>query len=141
MPGVSFVGHTCRQNSIAQDVTPQIAASHLGLFCLLGGISSKNEIKKNKITPDTPQNESRLAQLIKLGKSIRQIWVKKTRDALYYRLLRSWSAPLFLHMKTVNFLAHMLNTLTTIREETSGYQRKDYTTNWAKSHCTLYILQ
>ena len=30
---------------IAPDVTPQNAASHLGLFCLLTGISSKNEIK------------------------------------------------------------------------------------------------
>ena len=30
---------------IAPDVTPQNAAPHLGLFCLLGGISSKNEIK------------------------------------------------------------------------------------------------
>ena len=44
-PGVPFMGHRQTPNSIAPDVTPQNAASHLGLFCLLGGISSKNEIK------------------------------------------------------------------------------------------------
>ena len=37
-PGIPFVGH--RQNSIAPDVTPQNAASHLGLFCLHREISS-----------------------------------------------------------------------------------------------------
>ena len=37
-PGVPFVG-------IDPDVTPQNAASHLGLFCLHREISSKNEIK------------------------------------------------------------------------------------------------
>ena len=51
-PGVPFVGQR-QQNSprcgtfanrIAPDVTPQNAASHLGLFCLLREISSKNEI-------------------------------------------------------------------------------------------------
>ena len=36
-------------NRIAPDVTPQNAASHLGLFCLLTAISSKNEIKMKKI--------------------------------------------------------------------------------------------
>ena len=36
-------------NSIALDVTPQNAAPHLGLFCLLKVISLKHEIKlKNK---------------------------------------------------------------------------------------------
>ena len=29
-----------------------------------------------KITPDVPKNESGLAQMIKMGKFIRQIWVK-----------------------------------------------------------------
>ena len=46
-------------------MTSQNAASHLGLFCLLGGISSKREIKKN--TPNTPKNESGLNQLIMMG--------------------------------------------------------------------------
>ena len=32
------------------------AASHLVLFCLLTGNSSKNEIKIKKSTPDAPQN-------------------------------------------------------------------------------------
>ena len=52
----------------------QNAASHLGLFCLLGGISSKNDMRiKNHYYP---KNESGLTQLIMMGKSIRQIWVK-----------------------------------------------------------------
>ena len=58
----------------------QNAASHLGLFCLLGGFLSKNEIqikKKKKNTPNTAKNEGGLIQLIMIGKSIRQIWVNK----------------------------------------------------------------
>ena len=35
--------------------------------------------QKLKITPNTPKNESGLTQLIKMGKSIRQIWVKIKR--------------------------------------------------------------
>ena len=35
-------------NRIVPDVTPQNAASHLGLFCLLRGFSSINGIKKSK---------------------------------------------------------------------------------------------
>ena len=54
---------------------PQNMASHLGLFCLHREISSKNEIKV-KTTPNTPKNESGLTQLIMMGESIRQIWVK-----------------------------------------------------------------
>ena len=42
-PGVLFIGH--RQTIIAPDVTPQNAASHPGLFCLLTGNSSKKEKK------------------------------------------------------------------------------------------------
>ena len=57
-------------------MTPQNAASHLGLFCLLREFSSK--IKQNlKITTDAPKNESGLTQMIVMGKSISQIWVKK----------------------------------------------------------------
>ena len=56
-------------------MTPQNAASHLGLFRLHREISSKNEIKRIKITPNTPKNESGLIQLIMMGESIRQIWV------------------------------------------------------------------
>ena len=58
-------------------MTAQNAASHLGLFCLLLGISSKND----KITPDSLSNESGLAQLIRMGKSIRHKWVKVFVDA------------------------------------------------------------
>ena len=39
----SFLWDIDKQNS--PNVTPQNAASHLGLFCLLTGISLKNEIK------------------------------------------------------------------------------------------------
>ena len=46
---------------MAPDVTPQNAASHLGLFCLLRGIQSKNEME---IAPDAPKNGSGLAQMI-----------------------------------------------------------------------------
>ena len=51
-------------------MTLQNAASHLGLFCLHRGISSKNRIEHS-----TPKNESGLIQLIMVGKSICQIWV------------------------------------------------------------------
>ena len=61
---------------IAQDETPQNEMSHLVLCCLLSGILSK--IKENsKITPAAPEKESRLNQMIRMGKSIRYIWVKE----------------------------------------------------------------
>ena len=47
----SFLWDMGKQNS--PDVTPLNTTSHLGLFCLLIGISSKNEIIM-KITPDAP---------------------------------------------------------------------------------------
>ena len=47
-----------------------IAASHLGLFCLVTLISSKNEIKM-KNTPDVRKNENGLIQITRMGKSIR----------------------------------------------------------------------
>ena len=56
-------------------MTPQNATSHLGLFYLHREISSKNGIKI-KITPNTPKIESGLSQMIMMGKSILQIWVK-----------------------------------------------------------------
>ena len=56
-------------------MTPQNAASHLGLLCLHREISSKNEFKEIKTTPNTPTNESGLNQLITMEESIRQIWV------------------------------------------------------------------
>ena len=72
-PGVLFVGH--RQTEIAQDGTPQDAASHLGLFCLLTRFSLKTEIKMKKITPEAPKYESGLIQMIRMGKSIHHKWV------------------------------------------------------------------
>ena len=63
-------------NGIAPDVTPQNAASSLGLFCLLNtGISSKNKIKIKKIISDAPINENGLSQMIRMGKSIHNISV------------------------------------------------------------------
>ena len=64
---------------VAPDVTPQTAASHLGLFCLLKALqkfSSKNEIKMRN-SPDAPINESGLIKNMRMGKSIRHKWVKK----------------------------------------------------------------
>ena len=40
-------------------------------------ISSTSEIKLNKNIPDFPKNENGLIQMIRLGKSIRRIRVKK----------------------------------------------------------------
>ena len=40
--GVLFIGH--RKTKLAPDVTPQNAASYLGLFSLLTRFSSKNEL-------------------------------------------------------------------------------------------------
>ena len=65
-------------------MTPQNAASHLGLFCLLIGNSSKNELKW-KITPDAPKNESGLIQMIRIGKSIRHKWVNR----VYYATVKT----------------------------------------------------
>ena len=39
------------------------AASHLGLFCLLTRLSSRNELKIIKITPDSPKNENGLQMI------------------------------------------------------------------------------
>ena len=40
-----MMAESIQYNTIAPDVTPQNAASHLGLFCLLNENSSKNGIK------------------------------------------------------------------------------------------------
>ena len=53
-------------------MTPQNAASHLGLFCL-----HKENSSKIKIIPDFPQNESGIFQTIAMGKSVHYIWVKQ----------------------------------------------------------------
>ena len=55
------------------DETPQNAASHLGLFCLLTKISSKNKNENN--TPDVPENESGHIKMIRMENSIRHKWV------------------------------------------------------------------
>ena len=76
-------------------MTPQNAASHLGLFCLHGEISSKNEIKKkkkkkkkkkNRIDPGAPNTRIGIAQMIRMGKSIRQNWVKLPENADYIQI-------------------------------------------------------
>ena len=54
---------------------PQTAASHLELFCLLRGISSK--LRYNiEITPEAPKIHSGLAQMIMIDESICHIWVQ-----------------------------------------------------------------
>ena len=56
-------------------LTPHSAASHLGLYCLLKGISSKNE----KIMPDSPNIENGLIQITTMGNPICLKWVKEVK--------------------------------------------------------------
>ena len=65
------MGHSGKQNSTRCDAAERGVPSG-AIFCLLNGISSKNEIKIKK---KTPKNESGLTQMIMMGKSIRQIWL------------------------------------------------------------------
>ena len=60
-PGILLMGHY-KANSIAPDVTPEIAAYHLGLFCLLIRISSKKDIKNENHTCNTKKNGPGLSQ-------------------------------------------------------------------------------
>ena len=65
-----------KQHSPRCDVTERGVPSGAILFAQRNFI--KNEIKKIKITPNTPKNERGLTKMIMMGKSIRQIWVKVT---------------------------------------------------------------
>ena len=60
---------------IGKQRSPKWDATDCSLYCLLRGISSKNGIKI-KITPDAPNNESGLTQMITKGKSINHKWAK-----------------------------------------------------------------
>ena len=60
----------------------QNAAFHLGLYCSIMVISTPNKIKLDINIPDFPKNENGLTQLIRMGKSIRHIRVKKA-EGLY----------------------------------------------------------
>ena len=93
-------------NSIAPDVTPQFAASYLGLSCLLRGISSKNGIKY-KNHSRAQQNERWLIQMIMMCKfTVLLIWVMGTffwyghsvtvTSAWSCRLYLAWSCRLYL---------------------------------------------
>ena len=50
-----------------------------GALLLLPVISTPNEIKLDINIPDFPKNENGLTQLIRMGKSIRRIRVKKVK--------------------------------------------------------------
>ena len=62
-------------NSADPDQTPQDAASDQGLHCLLTENYNKNKIKIEN-TPDISKFGNGLIQMIRMDKSIRQIWVK-----------------------------------------------------------------
>ena len=98
-------------------MTPQDAASHLGLFCLHREISSKNEITKIKITHNTPKIESGLIRLIMMGESIRQIWVKQTSLWTTYGLFPS----LYYNLTPILFSASMAFTAFYKERKTTQY--------------------
>ena len=56
------------------------AAFHLGLYCVLTVISPPNKIESNINIPDSPKNENGLTKMIRTGKSIRHIRVKKVEE-------------------------------------------------------------
>ena len=61
----------------------QILRRHIwGYSVCLENFHRKTELNL-KITPDAPKNESGLTQMIMMGKSIRQIWVKKYQYHLF----------------------------------------------------------
>ena len=63
-----------KQNSPRWDAAAERGVPS-GAILFAKRIFIKNLFKNLKITPDAPKNESGLAQMIKMGKSIRQIWV------------------------------------------------------------------
>ena len=63
-----------------------------------------------KITPDAPKNESGLAQMIKMGKSIRQIWVNVEAAIHVKTVLQFFEAcevePMLFVFKTCDLIGH-----------------------------------
>ena len=56
---------------------PQNVASHLGLYCLLTVVSLPNGIELDIHIHDFPKTDNGLTQMIRMGKSILHIRVKK----------------------------------------------------------------
>ena len=84
-PGVLFCGTKANMQ-----YSPRCDAASAAILFAYRGISSKNEIK-NKITPGGPQNDSGLCQLIMIGMSIHQQWVKSTNTSNLLMLLFSYN--------------------------------------------------
>ena len=70
----SFLGDTGKQNSPRCDAAERGVPSGAILFEQRNFIEKRDE--KIRITPNTPKNESGLTQLIMMGVSICQIWIK-----------------------------------------------------------------
>ena len=71
----SFLWAIGKQHSPRCDAAERGVPSGAILFARRNFIEKSD--KKIKITPNTPKNESGLIQLIMMGESIRQIWVKE----------------------------------------------------------------
>ena len=71
---MSFLSDKGKQISPRCDATRRGVATGAILFAVISFIENEIKIKKN--TPDAPKNENGLIQMIKMGKSIRHIWVK-----------------------------------------------------------------
>ena len=67
-------------NSVDPNETPHAAASHLGLRCLLEGISVRNilNIEINTSILNIHNFENKLIQFRRMGESTRHKWVNKT---------------------------------------------------------------
>ena len=70
-----FLWDIGKQNSPRRDAAERGVPSGAILFASRNFIEKLD--KKIKITPNTPKNESGLPQMIMMGKSTRQIWVKE----------------------------------------------------------------
>ena len=73
MPSVLFIGHLCKQYSPRLDATERCVSSGAVSFAYSNFIDKRNKIN----IPDFPKNENGLIQVIRMGKSIRQLRIKK----------------------------------------------------------------
>ena len=71
-------------NSKDPDETPHDAASHLGLRCLLEGISVRNILNIEINIPDTPTFGNKLIQFRRMGESTGHKWVNTEQNRILY---------------------------------------------------------
>ena len=78
-------------------------SSHVGLHCLLTGISSKKIYENEKLhlrLTDSPKYESEFIQIIRMGKSIRQIWVKIESFSFSWAIFaKRWKTDIHIYIK------------------------------------------